>query len=126
MDHDLDSADGYTIVETRRAALRVDRIQDFYYKSAFTAFSGLAMKDILDAWISSCCPTKQTRYPYNGGELAQKSMTEYQYEGHYTKPPFWPPDAGWNDPEGVRGCRHRSVHHLKKPGILRLYNKILA
>lgn len=105
--------------ETSITNIRIDQVRESYYPIAISTISELALKQILTAWINTCCPQKQTNFPYGGGIDAQRSLSEYGYEGHYTKPPWWPSDSGWDDVDhGTQGCRHKGPHHINRFGII--------
>lgn len=105
--------------ETSKTNIRIDQVRESYYPIAISTISELALKQILTAWINTCCPQKQTNFPYGGGIDAQRSLSEYGYEGHYTAPPWWPTDSGW---EGIdhesQGCRHKGPHHVNRFGTI--------
>ncbi|MCJ1469644.1 hypothetical protein MMC07_008280 [Pseudocyphellaria aurata] len=51
------------------------------------------LKKILKAWLRQLYPKKQSKYPYNGGEMRQRAIRQFgdnNMAGHYTKPADWP------------------------------------
>ena len=101
--------------ETEMQQIRYDEIH-LWYDKVFRSLKQLCCKDILRAWIRHAHPNKQTKYPYNGGKDEadiRKSMRLFDYEGHYSKPDYWPNDRGWKKGKGVR---HKEPDHLNRHG----------
>ena len=117
---DEDSTDERAGGETELLQIRIDQAEE-YYERSFRSVGQLVCKDIGTAWIRACHPRKQTRHPYNGGKFEdwkERSQEEYGYEGHYTKPDYWPNDVPVDDDwTGQKGVRHVEPHHLLKPGL---------
>ena len=113
---DEDSIDELEGEDTELLYIRIDEAAG-YYIEAFRSINQLAIKDILKAWIRVCHPKKQSKYPYNGGKdgKREESKAEYDYDGHYSRPDYWPCDENWNGKKG--GVRHREPDHLYKNGL---------
>lgn len=105
---DEDSIEEYVGAETELSQVRVDDPGGYYVK-ALRLLNQLCCRDLLKEWIAYCHPRKQSRYPYNGGKDAEKSMAEYgeKNKGQLSKPDYWPSDEG---------IRHTEPDHLHKNG----------
>ena len=119
--HDSESED--SMVESAHAGtelrqIRIDEAAEYYDKT-FRSINQLCCKDILKAWIRFCHPRKQSKNPYNGGKDKSKdkskevSKEDDDYNGHLTKPDYWPSDVDWRG----KGVRHTEPDHLWKPGL---------
>ncbi|CAD6563873.1 MAG: hypothetical protein ASARMPREDX12_000123 [Alectoria sarmentosa] len=92
-----DEPDELEGAETEMQWMRVADVHLHYYDIAFRSINQLACKDIAKAWIRICHPKKQTTHPYNGGGRSDvpRSIAEYGYLGHFTKPDYWSRDEDW-------------------------------
>ncbi|KAF6241677.1 hypothetical protein HO173_000388 [Letharia columbiana] len=131
---EIDELEG---AETEMEQFRIDEVFLRYYEPAFRSINQLVCKDISKLWIRFCHPGKQTTHPYNGGKstseksTSKKSQAEHGYLGHFTKPDYWPSDAGWKaftaSPrrQTEPACRHIEPDHEKKPERLLLLVHLL-
>lgn len=117
-DEEADAEDELAGAETDLQQIRIDEAPS-YYDKAFRSMKQLCCRDLARAWIRYCHLKKQTTHPYNGGirnPNTARSMAEYGYEGHFTKPDYWPSDEGWGLHTGV-GVRHKEPDHLDRAGL---------
>ena len=121
--HDSESESEDSMVESARGGtelrqIRIDEAAEYYDKT-FRSIYQLCCKDILKAWIRVCHHRKQSSHPYNGGKdkseevSKEASKKEYDYDGHFTKPDYWPCDKDWRG----KGVRHLEPDHLHKHGL---------
>lgn len=97
--------------------VRVDKLHDAL-ELAFEALNQKAVKKLCQMWIKILEPTKQSKYPYNGGkDEAARTHDEYDPENHgrNTAPPWWPNQEGYRSARGD-ACRHKEPDHLTKHG----------
>ena len=113
-DEDEDEKDALAGAETEWVQIRIDEACN-YYDKVFRSLKQLTCKDIVKAWIRHCHPKKQTSHPYNGGKTTwERSVREYGYPGHFTRPDYWLSDEGWKHDKGIR---HTEPDHLNRTGM---------
>ena len=97
----------------------IEKLEDYWYWM-FDALTQKGVKTILHAWISSCHPGKQTKYPYKGHRKAKPSSDADAYnstfnQGYHSAPEYWPNQEGWYKVD-YTACRHLEPYHIYKNG----------